>query len=256
MDLHESIEQYQQQFMREEHDPKHELRSAALALLEEFLGDYASLETLEALSVEDLEEFFIDWYLRRPGAQAAVAVALLDTVRGWLGWCDATYGCRLDEAFAPLCDRLRVDLPRILEAWQVIAERLRRSRHEEEAEAGLAGLGSRGGPSLISSGINRVIRPAEIDYSNAHEDYFCVEAVTEESVTLQSPTGQELGEEAIGPVRVPKRAAALLRAGDVLYVEVAPGQGAWEILEVSQALPVGYRLTEGYACASGKRADG
>src|SRR5438874_4151363 len=93
MDLHESIEQYQQQFMRDVDAPDHELRSAALALLEEFLGDYASLQTLEALSVEDLEEFFIDWYLRRPGAQTPVAVALLGTVRGWLGWCDATYGC-------------------------------------------------------------------------------------------------------------------------------------------------------------------
>ena len=67
-------------------------------------------------------------------------------------------------------------------------------------------------------------------------------------MTLQSPTGRELGEEVIGPVRVPRRAAALLRAGDVLYVEVAPAQGGvWEILEISQALPAGYRLAN--ACA-------
>ena len=51
MDLHQSIEQYQQQFMQEAHDPDHELRTAALALLEEFLGDYASLQTGEALTV-------------------------------------------------------------------------------------------------------------------------------------------------------------------------------------------------------------
>ena len=64
MDLHESIEQYKQQFMRDVDAPGHNLRAAALALLEEFLGDYASLQTLEALAVEDLEEFFVDWYLR------------------------------------------------------------------------------------------------------------------------------------------------------------------------------------------------
>src|SRR5206468_956631 len=157
--------------------------------------------------------------------QAAVAVTLLDTVRGWLGWCDATYGCRLDETFAPLYDRLRVDLPRVLEAWQLIAGRLRRSRREEEAEAGLSGHGTVGEASLISSGINRVIRPEEIDYSAAREDYFRVEAVAEETVTLQSPTGGELGEAALGPVRVSRRVAGLLRVGDVLYVEVAPGRG-------------------------------
>jgi hypothetical protein len=86
-----------------------------------------------------------------------------------------------------------------------------------------------------------VIRPEEIDYARAREDYFRVERIDEASIVLQSPTGGELGEEAVGPVRVPRRAAALLRPGDVLYVEVAPGPEYWEILEISQALPGGYR---------------
>src|SRR5207249_1494230 len=100
---------------------------------------------------------------------------------------------------------------------------------------------------LISSGLNRVLRPEEIDYSQAREDYFRVEGAEQAAVTLQSPTGASLGEAPIGPVRVPPRAAQLLRPGDVLYVEVAPSRRGWEILEISQALPAGYSATSRFS---------
>src|SRR5207248_1904240 len=105
------------------------------------------------------------------------------------------------------------------------------------------------------TGLNRVIRPEEIDYSQAREDYFRVERIAEAAVMLQSPTGGELGEAAVGPVRVPTRVAQLLRPGDVLYTEVAPGRAGWEILEITQVLPGGYRLASRFAGGEGERSE-
>jgi hypothetical protein len=242
MDLRESIEQYRQELEAAAESPEPDARTVALELLQEFLGDYASLQTRDALSAADLEEFFVDWYLRRPGAEATFAVTLLETVRDWLEWSDREALPGLSDRFQPLYERLREDLPRVLEAWEILAQELRQAQADEAEEAGLEDLPALPSAGLVSSGLNRIIRPEEIDYSAAREDYFRIETVEESSLTLQSPTGAELGEGAIGPVPVPERVAELLRAGDILYAEVAPGRQGWEILEIAQVLPGGYRL--------------
>jgi hypothetical protein len=240
MDLRESIEQYQQQFDVDVRSGERSEQVVALDLLIEFLGDYAALQQLEALTLTDLEEFFVDWYLRQPGVSAEFAVTLLDAVRAWLGWTDEAYRMQHGEMFQPLYERLREDLPRILEAWTTLAERLRLAQEEEAIEAGLEDLTPAATTSLISSGLNRVVRPDEVDYSAAREDYFRIVSVDEASLMLQSPSGSELGEAPVGPVRVPEAVAELLRVGDLLYVEVAPGPAGWEILEIARALPGGY----------------
>src|SRR5438105_3916419 len=114
MDLRAAIEEYQHQFEGGVDERERDTRAASLDLLQEFLADDASIETLEVLSVADLEEFFVEWYLRQPGAAAAVAVPLLDAVRGWLEWCKSRHGLALGAEFEPLYVRLRVDLRRIL----------------------------------------------------------------------------------------------------------------------------------------------
>jgi hypothetical protein len=240
MDLRESIEQYQGQFDVDVRSGERDERVVALDLLLEFLGDYAALQQLEALTLGDLEEFFLDWYLRQPGVDAEFAMTLLEAVRGWLGWTDELYGMAHGVVFQPLYERLREDLPRILEAWTILAEGLRQTQEEEAREAGLEDMTPAATTTLISSGLSRVVRLEEVDYSAAREDYFRIESVGEASLMLQSPSGRELGEAPVGPVRVPEAVAELLHVGDMLYVEVAPGPAGWEILEIERVLPGGY----------------
>src|SRR5262249_28023277 len=149
VDLHEAIDQYQRQLPSAE-TPERDPRSAALALLQEFLGDHAEVQMLESLGAGALEGFFLHWHLRQPGAYAAVSVTLLDTVRDWLAWSDATHGTQLAPAFAPLYARLRADLPRVLEAWQILVARLRQSRREDEETVGRAGLTHSPGTTIVS----------------------------------------------------------------------------------------------------------
>lgn len=245
MDLREAIEEFQQQFDVDVRTGERDTRVVALDLLLEFLGDYAALQQLEALTNGDLEEFFLDWYLRQPGVDAEFAVTLLDAVRAWLGWSDERYRMQHGAMFQDLYERLREDLPRILEAWTILAEGLEQAQEDDAREAGLEELTPAATTSLISSGLNRVLRPDEVDYSAAREDYFRIERVDETALVLQSPSGRELGEPPIEPVRVPEAVAERLRPGDQLYAEVAPGSAGWEILEVGRLLPGGYASVRG-----------
>jgi hypothetical protein len=215
-------------------------RGAALDLLLEFLAEYASLETTEALQLADLEEFFIDGYVGRSDPEAAAAELVLDTVGDWLEWSHARSPWALHAQFQPLQARLSEDLPRVLEAWQILADAVTRARLDDAAEASLTDQASNLEERLLSAGLDRILHVQEIDYGAAREDHFRVERLEAAALVLRSPSGAALGEEPIGPVRVPERVAELLRPGDILHLEVAPRATGWEILEITQVLPHGY----------------
>ena len=60
------------------------------------------------------------------------------------------------------------------------------------------------------------------------------------TLSLQSSSREILREGVAAPVHVPGPAAALLRPGDILYAEIAPGPTGWEVLEVFGLRPGGY----------------
>ncbi len=92
---------------------------------------------------------------------------------------------------------------------------------------------------LLSTGLTRVVRPEELDYTRAEADTFEVVEVEEQSVALLSPARRQLGEGPAAPVAVPAPAAGWLRVGDVMHVEIAPSADGWEILHVETVFPGG-----------------
>jgi hypothetical protein len=98
----------------------------------------------------------------------------------------------------------------------------------------------RGTPlGLLSTGLSRVVRLAELDYARAEEDTFEVVAMDDRSVSLLSPARTQLGEGPAEPVAVPAPAVRWLRVGDVLHVEIAPAAEGWEIVHAETVFPGG-----------------
>ncbi len=211
---------------------------AVLARLQEYLEGDALGEPREVIKPDDLRAFFRDWYRQdedvTPEATERLGAALL----GFARWLDN----RADDssaqsthvaAMAPLADAL----PRTAR----IAALLRRHARREDLGEAIPVEEAAGGSPLgtISGGVNRVIRPEEIDYARAEEDTFTVAAIDERSVSLLSPSRAQLGEGVAGPVAVPVRVARLLRVGDVLHGEIAPTRDGWEVLNIETVYPGG-----------------
>jgi hypothetical protein len=239
MDLAQALEEYRQERNADR---------AAVELLREYLIEYAEITDTAAVTPDDLEQLFARWYLRRDDADPAAAPGLVAGAEGWLRWIDARSGGTLAVAFAPVAERLREDLPRVLQALAGLSHHAHRedvdrslavdpdSAEEEESEP----------VPFLSSGLSRVIRPAEVDYGRAEEDHFRITALAGDRAELLSPAGGELGEAPLSPVFLPADVAGLLRVGDILHVEVAPtgsgpsAEAGWEVLEVSRVFPGGY----------------
>jgi hypothetical protein len=207
----------------------------ATELLRAYLLAYAGLEEASALTARDLAHLFARWYPRRDEADAAAVAGLIAAVEEWLVWLDARTGGDLALQFAPFAERLSRDLPRILEAQDLLSRHARRDDLEGDV--------SLGGPTLtvLSSGLSHVIRPGEIDYAGAEEDCFRVAGLEESHAVLQTPAREQLGEPPLAPVLLPEGVAELLRVGDLLHVEVASGGAGWEILSVTALYPGGYQ---------------
>jgi hypothetical protein len=206
----------------------------AIELLREYLVEFAEVEEASDLTLRDLEQLFARWYPRRDEADAGAAAGLLAAVEEWLVWLDARTGGDLALAFASSAERLSTDLPRILEAQARLSAHARRDDLEGEV--------SLGGPTLtvLSSGLSHVIRPDEIDYARAEEDRFQVVSLDGDHAALQTPAREALGELPLAPVLLPPGVVDLLRVGDLLHVEVAPGGAGWEVLSVTALYPGGY----------------
>jgi hypothetical protein len=233
MDLAQALEEYRQERNADR---------AAVELLREYLIEYAEITDTAAVSLDDLEQLFARWYLRRDDADPTAAPDLIAGAEGWLRSIDARSGGTQAVAFAPVAERLREDVPRVLQALAGLSHHA----HREDVDRSLAvdpdgAEDEESEPvSFLSSGLSRVIRPAEVDYGRAEEDHFRITALAGDRAELLSPAGEQLGEAPLSPVLLPADAADLLRVGDILHVEVAPTEAGWEVLEVGRVFPGGY----------------
>jgi hypothetical protein len=133
---------------------------------------------------------------------------------------------------------LKVDFPRVLGALELLREHGR--RHDLAPPAALVDEDEDEQVGAIGSGVNRVARLDQIDYPSAQQDYWTIARVEPTQLTLQSPQREALGEAPAEPVLVPAVAAGLLRSGDIIHCEIAPGPAGWELLEVFGIRPGGY----------------
>jgi hypothetical protein len=233
MDLAQALEEYRQQRATDR---------AAVELLRDYLVEYAEIADTTAVTPDDLEQLFARWYLRRDDADPKAAPGLVTGAERWLRWIDSRTQGTLAAAFAPVAERLREDLPRVLEALALLATHAHREDIDRSVALDLVGAEDEDSASvpLLSSGLSRVIRPAEVDYARAEEDHFQITALEGDRAELLSPAGKQLGEPPLSPVLLPAEAAALLRVGDILHVEIAPAGAGWEVLEASRIFPGGY----------------
>jgi hypothetical protein len=215
-----------------------DVSAEAVELLRDYLIDYAEIAAVDALTPADLEQFASRWYLDRDEAEPEGALALVRAVREWVRWLERRSPSALASSFDALAERLSEDLPRVLQARAILDA----YTHREDLETDVTlGEDAESAPvPFLSSGVSRVIRPEEVDYARAEEDQFRLVALEGDYASLQSPSGEQLGEPPLSPVLLPPEVAPLLRIGDLLHVEVAPAGAVWEILAVTRILPGGY----------------
>lgn len=211
--------------------------TAALAAVREFLLDYSGFEETEAIRPSDFYTFLLEYYPSEEEPSVEVASALLEVTTAFATWL-IERGERGLAPFVAASERLRDDVPRVLEARDLLQEHARREDleppsalldEEEERQVG-----------AIGTGVNRVARLDQIDYAAAQEEYFSVVRVQPGELELQSRSREALQEPPLAPVVVTEAASERLRPGDTIHAEVAPGPQGWELLEVFGIRPGGY----------------
>lgn len=214
----------------------------ALGALREYLVDHSGIEETERLSANDLFSFLMEYYPSQEEPDPAVGLALLEVSSGFATWL-LERGERSLADFARASERLREDLPRVMEALVLLQEHARRGDLGGTVPVSDEDDGATAGE--MTGGLDRLVSLDEIDYTGAQMDYFTIapEIRVEGQnafLTLQSSSREVLKEGVASPVHVPAVAAALLRPGDILYAEIAPGPGGWELLDVFGLRPGGY----------------
>lgn len=252
MKLETALDEYGLLERRRRRGEEGQRTALALGALREYLVDHSGIEETERLSSNDLFSFLMEYYPSQEEPDPAVGLALLEVSSGFAGWL-LERGERSLADFARASGRLREDLPRVMEALALLQEHARRddlggtvpvSEEEEEGEVG-----------EMTSGLDRVVSLDQMDYTAAQLDYFTLEQISSQqsaigsqsglpipnaSLSLRSSSRDVLKEGVASPVRVPAQAAALLRPGDILYAEIAPGPAGWELLDVFGLRPGGY----------------
>jgi hypothetical protein len=236
MNLQAALDDYGLARRRKHRGEEARQTAAALSALREYLLDYSAYEDTCEIRPADLFAFLLEYYPSEEEPDAEVALALLEAAAGFALWLVE----RDERALAPFAaaeERLREDLPRVLRAFTLMRDHARRDDLSSSLD-----LDTEEGESFgtLATNANRLARLDQIDYASSEEEHFTVTAVDEASVTLTSRERQALGEGAVGPVLVPAEAAKLLRVGDTIHVEIAPGAAGWELLEVLGVRPGGY----------------
>lgn len=216
-----------------------QLNALALSAVREYLLDYASLETTEALSQDDLFSFLLEYYPSQEEPETDVALKLLDVCSGFAKWL-LERDERVLATFALAEERLRLDLPRVLDALVVLREHAHRDDVSNPIAVMNAEQDEDNGLGEMTGGLDRLMQLDEVDYDAAQMDYFTVESVGKTSLALQSSSREILQEGVADPVFVPARVSELLRPGDIVYAEIAPRKTGWEVLEVFGIRPGGY----------------
>lgn len=212
------------------------LTTAALAALREFLVDYSGFDDTREVMPRDLYTFLLDYYPSEEEVDVEVGLVLLETVADLALWLVE----RGDRALSPVVgarERLRVELPRILQAYDLLRAHTRRDDLEPEVAITDEDEEPRG---AIGSGVNRVARLDEMNYAASETEYWTVQSVQPGALALQTAQREALSEPVLQPVQVPEAAASLITAGDIIHAEIAPGPAGWELLEVFGIRPGGY----------------
>jgi hypothetical protein len=209
----------------------------ALAALREYLATDAGAEDTEALKPADLIDFLLEHYPSEEQPDPEVALVLLEVCAEFALWL-LERSERSLAPFAAAAERLREDLPRVMEALALLREDTRRddlattlSLSAEESEEQVAEM---------TGGLDRLVRLDEVRYHEAQMDYYTVFSLGDDTLALQSSEREALGEGVAEAVKVPARVTGLLRVGDIVHAEIAPGTGGWELLEVFGIRPGGY----------------
>jgi hypothetical protein len=237
MTLSTALDEYELLQRRRHRGEAGQQTALALSALREYLVDDSGLETTEGVTSDHLFSFLLEYYPSQEEPEPVVALALLDASAGFARWL-LERGERAVARFAGSEERLKQDLPRVMDALALLREytgkdELRSSVEvSEEEETGPIGA--------MSSGLDRVVRLDQVDYLAAQMDYFTLRSVSDGSLSLEASSREILGEGPAEPVPVPPAVTALLRPGDILYAEIAPGPAGWELLEVFGIRPGGY----------------
>lgn len=237
MKLTQALEEYDLLQRRRHRGEEGRLAAAASSALREFLVDYSGFEATTDVHPRDLFTFLLEYYPSEEECDPEGARLLLEAAAGFALWL-VERGERGLAPFLAAEERLKEDLPRVLEAFAIIRDHTRRDdlapafalTDEEETEQ----------VGAIGSGANRVARLDQVDYTAAESDYWTVRRVEAAAVALQSSAREALGEAPAGPVQVPSEAARRLRPDDIIQCEIAPGPDGWEVLEVFGIRPGGY----------------
>jgi hypothetical protein len=211
--------------------------AAARGALREYLVDYAGYRDTTEITPRDLMDFLLDYYPSQEEPDAEVALALLGASAGLALWL-VERGERDLALFAAREEDLRRDLPRVLGALSLLKDHARREDLETHLEAGPES--DNGASATLGAGLDRVARLDEVRYAAAEEEYYTVTEVAELALSLQSAEREALGQPAAAPVAVPAAASELLRPGDIIHAEIAPGPVGWELLDVFGIRPGGY----------------
>ena len=236
MKLSHALDEFDLQQRRLRRGPEGRLAATALSALREYLADYSGFDETTEIAPKDLYAFLLDYYPSEEEPDAEVAMALLDVAEQFSLWL-LERGERGLAPFAAEAERLKADLPRVLEAQERLKQHTRRDDLAPPAE--LLDDEENESVGAIGSGVNRVARLDQIDYPSAEQDYWIIRR-TQPALSLQSPQREALGEAAAEPVVAPVEAVGLLRAGDIIHCEIAPGPAGWELLEVFGIRPGGY----------------
>lgn len=237
MNLNQALDEFDLLQRRRHRGEEARLAGSALAVLREFLVDHSGYLDTTEIRPADLYAFLLDYYPSEEEPDPQVALALLDAASGLARWLIEREERNL-APFAAAEFSLREDLPRVIRALRILKEHAHRDDFsgpgvvtDEEGEEELA---------HVETPFQRVARLDQIDYASAEEEYYSVDRIEENRVFLISAERQALGEDAAGPLTLPQEAVSLLRRGDTIHAEIAPGSAGWELLEVFGVRPGGY----------------
>lgn len=262
MKLEQALDEYGLAERRRHRGERGRQVATALSALREFLLEYSGFADSQEVRPQDLMQFLLEYYPAEEEPVPEVALALLEVCSGFAVWL-MERGERTLAPFAAQAEQLRADLPRVLgaldclqqyahrddlaapieaELWEEAESRHGEAGEPEDGEDGEAGEdrearaaraeSRQAALATLSSGAERVARLDQIDYPSAQQDYYEIERVDESFLVLRSPVRSALGEGPAEPVPVPAAAAELLRTGDIIHAEIAPGPAGWELLEV------------------------